>query len=380
MRTQYAGRRGINHEQFNTTLRQGGAPAAALLAALTGSLGLALDSRINGGQYSGFLPRHVIDAYNGAGDPVGKMFGDVDTVVFDAQPELVTVSNAGIPAYLANYLDPALIEVLVSPMNAALIAGETKKGDWTTDTAQFIVIESDGQVSAYGDYSNDGNADFNTNFPSRQSFHYQTFTRWGEKEVAKMGLAGIDAASRKNVASALILNKFQNKSYFFGISGLANYGLLNSPDLLPPILPSTAWSGATAEQGYQNILELYTQLVRQANGLVNRQTQMTLAMSPQRDADLARTNQYGLNVYKLMKENFPGITVKTAPEYSTSSGELMQLIVDEMDGQETMTAAFTEKMRAHAVVVGSSSFSQKKSQGTWGTIIFRPVLIAQSLG
>lgn len=378
MRTQFAGRRGINHEQFNAAIRSGG--AAALLASLTGSLGLALDSRIGNGQYAGFLPRAVVDTYDNAGLVIGKTFGDIDKIAFDAQPELVTVSNAGIPSYLSNYLDPALIEVLVSPMKAAQIAGETKKGDWVTTVATFIVIESDGEVSAYGDYSNAGNADFNSNFPQRQSFHYQTFTRWGEKEVAYYGLAGIDGASRKNVASALILNKFQNKTYFFGVSGLQNYGLLNDPNLLPAIVPSTAWSAATAEQGYQNILDLYTQMVRQANGLVDRETSMTLAMSPQRDADLARTNQYGLNVYKLMKENFPNMTVKTAPEYSTSSGELMQLIVDEMNGQETMTAAFTEKMRAHAVVVGSSNFSQKKSQGTWGTVIFRPVLIAQSLG
>ena len=35
---------------------------------------------------------------------------------------------------------------------------------------------------------------------------------------------------------------------------------------------------------------------------------------------------------------------------------------------------------AHAVVVGSSNFSQKKSQGTWGTVIRGPYAIAQMLG
>ena len=34
---------------------------------------------------------------------------------------------------------------------------------------------------------------------------------------------------------------------------------------------------------------------------------------------------------------------------------------------------------AHPIVVGASSFKQKKSQGTWGTVIFRPFLIAQML-
>lgn len=386
MRTQFAGRRGINYEQFAAALRAG--HGAALLERFTGPLGIALDSSINGGRFAGILPRTVIDVYADDGTPSGKAFGDIDFGVaktlgvfaHDAQPELVTVANAGIPAFLSNMLDPKLIEVLLSPMKAAEIAGETKKGTWTTTVDTFITIESDGTVSAYGDYSNAGNADANANFPQRQSFHYQTFTRWGEKELAVAGLAGIDLASRKNIASAIVLNKFQNKTYFFGVAGLQNYGLLNDPDLLPPIVPSTAWSGATAEQGFQNVVELYQQLVRQGKGNIERSMPMCLAMSPTREAIFTRTNQFGLNIYDLVKKNFPSLVIKTAPEYETTSGELMQLFLGEYEGQETMTAAFTEKMRAHAIVTGNSNFSQKKSQGTWGTIIFRPVLIAQSLG
>lgn len=379
MRSHVAVRAGLNHKEFAAAIRGGHGPA--IIAGLERSLGLAVDSApgVRAG-WKGFFPRTVIDAYDTQGNPSGNAFGDLDAVAFDAQPELITTSNAGIPAFLSNFLDPKLIEVLVSPMKAAEIAGEAKKGDWTTTVTTFVMIESTGEVSSYGDFNNGGNADANSNFPQRQSFHYQTFTQWGEKELAYAGLAGIDLASRKNIASVLVLNKFQNASYFFGISGLQNYGLLNDPALVPPIVPSTAWGVATAEQGYQNILDLYTQLVRQGAGWVDRTTRMTLAMSPQRDADLARTNQFGLNVYKLMKENFPGITVKTAPEYSTLTGELMQLIIEEFEGQETMTAAFTEKLRAHAMVVDSSSYKQKKSQGTWGTIIYRPVFIAQSLG
>ena len=74
------------------------------------------------------------------------------------------------------------------------------------------------------------------------------------------------------------------------------------------------------------------------------------------------------------------MTIKTAPEYATSSGQLVQLFADAIEGQRTVSVAFTEKLRAHPIVVASSSFKQKKSQGTWGAIIFRPFLIAQLLG
>jgi len=59
---------------------------------------------------------------------------------------------------------------------------------------------------------------------------------------------------------------------------------------------------------------------------------------------------------------------------------LLQLIVDETEGQRTASCAFTEKMRAHPIIVEASSFKQKKSQGSWGCIVFRPVFIAQMLG
>jgi hypothetical protein len=56
------------------------------------------------------------------------------------------------------------------------------------------------------------------------------------------------------------------------------------------------------------------------------------------------------------------------------------LIADEMQGQRTATTAFTEKLRAHPIKIELSSFKQKTSQGTWGTILFRPFLIVSLLG
>lgn len=305
----------------------------------------------------------------------------------DAQPSLVTVSNSGIPAFLSTYIDPKLIEVLVSPMKAAEVVGsEIKKGDWVTRTAMFPVVESTGEVSSYGDYNENGVSGANTNFPQRQSYHYQTFTQWGEKELEEAGLARIDWANRQNIASALTLNKFQNKSYFYGISGLQNYGLLNSPSLSAAIVPTTkiaggtTWAVATATEILNDVTKLYKQVQSQAGGLIELDTKMTLAMSPTLEANLTKTTDFNVNVMDILKKNYPNLTIKTAPEYSTASGELMQMIVDEWEGQRTLDCAFTEKMRAHPIVVGSSSFKQKKSQGTWGTIIYRPLFIAQMLG
>ncbi len=309
------------------------------------------------------------------------------SVAMDAQPALVTVSNSGIPAFLSTFVDPKLIEVLVSPMKAAeIVGGEMKKGDWTTNTAMFPMIESTGETSSYGDYSENGSVGVNANFPQRQSYHYQVMTQWGEKELEVAGLAMIDWANRMNIASALTLNKFQNKSYFFGIAGLQNYGLLNDPALSAAIVPTTkaaggtTWLNGTALEILADVTKLYKQLQTQANGLVELDSTMTLAMSPLSEVYLTKTTEFNVNVADLLKKNYPNLMIKTAPEYSTASGELVQLMVDSMEGQRVADTAFTEKMRAHPVVVNSSSYKQKKSQGTWGTIIYLPAGISQMLG
>lgn len=378
MRIINRGRRGLDHSAFADAVRAG--HARQLLDRYGPALGIVNDSR-PGAEWRGILPARVVELMDDDGKVIGKQF-ELDGVALDAQPELVNNPDTGIPAYLSNVLDPRVIDALYSPMKAAQIYGEMQKGTWVTTQTQFIFSESTGEVVAYGDYNNGGNAGFNLNFPTRQSFHYQTFTRWGQKEIAYLGLAQVDGASKKNVSSALVLNKFQNKSYFYGISGLANYGALNDPDLPAAIIPTTGWAAATADQVYQNFLDLFTQLVRQAAGLidVDTETPMTCSMSALNSTNLDKTNQYGLMARGLIKQAFPGVTFKTAPEFSTTTGELVQLIVDEYEGVETASTAFTEKMRSHSIIQESSAYSQKKSQGTWGTIFWRPILVASMLG
>jgi len=300
----------------------------------------------------------------------------------DAQPTLITTSNAGVPAYLTNYLVPDLIRVVVTPMKCAdIVGGETKRGSWIDKTMQFGIVESTGEVSSYGDYNQNGSVGVNLNWVPRESYLYQTITQWGELELETAGTARVDLAAQKNVAAALVLNKFQNKSYFYGISGLRNYGLLNDPSLFSPISPAAGvWSGLDAAGVFNDIQRLYTQLISQTKGLIERDSPMVLAMSPTSEANLTKTNQYNVNVSDQLKKNFPNMRVETAVEYSTGSGELVQLIADSIDGQRTAECAYNEKMRAHAVVVHGSYFEQKKTGGTFGTIIKQPTAIAQLLG
>ena len=316
-------------------------------------------------------------------------------LAMDAQPPLATASNAGIPAWLANYIDPDFVQILVTPNKAAQILGEAKKGDWTTLTATFPVIESTGEVSSYGDYNENGSVSANADFPQRQSYHYQTMTQWGERQLEMSALAKIDYVARVNIASAIVLDKFQNNTYFFGVAGLQNYGLLNDPRLSPSLAPgakafnagaSGPWitNGAvtaTANEIYTDIQTLFNELVLQSGGLIEMDTKMTLAMAPSSSVALTTTNTYNVNVTDMLKKNFPAMRVETAVQYQNpTGGNLIQLIADALEGQKTGYCSFTEKLRAHGIVRETSSFKQKKSQGSWGSVIFQPFAIASMLG
>jgi hypothetical protein len=319
---------------------------------------------------------------------MGDGWRDDFGLAMDAQPGLVTSPNSGIPAFLSNILDPEVVRILTAPMNAVDIFGEVKKGDWTTLSTQFPVVESTGEVSSYGDWNTNGSTGANISFVPRQSYAYQTISQYGERELEMYGLAKLDYVSELNVSAALILSKFQNFSYFFGIAGLANYGALNDPSLIAPITPGVKTGGGylwatpttTAAEIYSDVLALFAKLQVQMGGLTRMDAVMTLAMSPTLEVQLAKVSAFNVTARQTIEGNFKNLRIVTAPEYSTAGGELMQLKIDAIDGVKTTYGAFTEKLRAHPVIAGLSNFMQKKSAGTWGMIMRRPIAISQMLG
>lgn len=303
-------------------------------------------------------------------------------MAMDAQPSLNTSANAGIPAYLTTVVAPEVIDILFAPMSMVDIVGERQYGDWTTTSMVFPVVEATGEVATYGDFSNNGMAGTNATFPERQPYLYQVFTKFGDKEADMAGNAKLSWANELNKASLMTLNRLQNRSYAYGIAGLKNWGLLNDPNLTAPFPASTLWSAAADSLDvYETIRELFAALVQQTKGIVRLDTksQLTLALSPTAQVALTKENQFNVNVMKLLQTNFPNMTIKTAPEYETDAGELVQLIAENVDGTETMTGAYPMKLRTWALERRHSHVEQKKAQGTYGVVVKRPVFIVQML-
>ncbi|CAK7193141.1 hypothetical protein COMNV_01354 [Commensalibacter sp. Nvir] len=315
-----------------------------------------------------------------------------EALVNDASFQPITSANNGIPSILTTFIDPQLIDILIAPLKAAEIYGEAKKGDWLHDDMKFVVVEPGGTTQAYGDFSNGGSTSINAEFPSRQQFLVQTLVHYGDREIGRAGLANIDLPARQRLAGATTLNIWQNNNYFFGQQFLQNYGALNDPNLPAAITPGSkkaggnSWKNATALEIFDDIQTLYTQLTTQTKGVVNldnavsMNSPLKLVLSNISQAYFLRPNEYGISAMKYIKDAFPNLVHFSAPQLSTAAGELVQLFVESYGGVDTFTCAFSEKLRSHGVVRELSSYKEKLTQGAWGTILTRPVLVAQMLG
>jgi hypothetical protein len=318
----------------------------------------------------------------------------------DAQPSLITDPNSAVPAMLTTLIDPEVYKIVMAPCEMADIFGEQQRGSWLDETNMFPTAERTGYTSSYADFAENGRAGMNVNWPQRQSYLFQVMLEYGEREVERAGLARINWVSELQGAAAWAENNFLNLTYAYGVLGLQNYGLLNDPGLSAALTPAPKAAGgvkwvlngvinATANEVYADIQSMFIKLVQQSNGVIKAKSKLVLAMSPQSEVALTATNTFNVNVYDLIKKNFPSLEVRTAIQYGAKSstnpqgnaaGELVQMIAEEAEGQKTGYMSFPVKAKSGPVIQATSSWKQKITAGTWGAIVRQPFGIAQMVG
>ncbi len=323
-------------------------------------------------------------------------------MAMDAAGNLSTDPNSALPSMLTTAIDPEVIRVVFAPLQIAkALGGEVQKGNWLTETEIFPVVEDTGEVSSYDDFSNDGRAGINFNYPQFQSYLYQTFVQYGERETERAGLMRINYVGELTAAASGLLNRFGNLAYAFGLTGLQNYGILNNPYQSAYLSPAIkAWGGttwfnngspaATANEVYNDFLAVVEQIINQTNGAVEMDAAMTAILSPQSMLAMKFANSFGVTVSGLLKEGFPNMKLVSAPQYGQKTsnnnqgyspiGNVFQIIVDKIDNSKVAYPAFNEKLRAHKLIPKASSWEQKMTSGVWGTILRMPIGVSGMLG
>ena len=315
-----------------------------------------------------------------------KVCGGIEEGAMAMDAALVTTPNAGIPVELLTFFDSRAIEVLLAKRSATQIFNEVKAGSRADAVRKFRVQEATGYTQPYSDYANNGKADVNYNFPVRENYLFETTIAYGDQEVAETSRAKANLIADKQRAAATTIAVDMNKFYMNGVAGLQNYGLLNQPNLPAAIVAANGaggtatWSTKTGTEIYNDIVALMSDIASRTEGNVDQQTKYKLVVGPSSNAELNKLNSFGTEtVLTLIKRSFPNLEVVVAPEYDDTTKKI-QLIAMDIDGTPTGELAFSEKLIAGRVVADLSSYRQKFLAGTYGAVIYRPVLVSTMTG
>ena len=312
--------------------------------------------------------------------------GAMDMLAKDAA--LVTIPNAAVPAELLAYYDPRIIDIVTWPRKAREIAGEVQKGDWTTPYAKFRVNELTGSTQPYSDFGDSRTSGVNYNWIPREQYVFQTLIQYGDFEEAASAAAKIQYSADKQRAAAYVIDVDANLFYLVGVQGRDIYGLLNEPNLYPAIAPlpsgaggSVLWADKSTQQIYEDVLYLFAELVTQGDGWIDRDTSLTLAISPAAAVQFGKATDYNVSVYEMLGKYFKALKIVTLPELADdSSGQMIRLSADDLAGNPTEELAYSDKIRAGRIVPEVSSFKQKWTSTTYGAIIYYPQAVATMRG
>lgn len=308
--------------------------------------------------------------------------------VADAAIDMQTLPNAGIPAVAATFVDPTIITQLFAPLVATQLYPEVRKGTFANTSALFPRTEEAYEVVAYDDFAGTGASHVNSNWETRTNARYQTMNQLGDLEQERYGLAAIPYVAKKQMAAIDAIKRYTNKCYMYGISGMANFGLINDPALEAALTPVADAAGKTkftemdAIGIYNNIVKIVTRVIAKNAGLVDQTSSFKIAVSPTVLGAMSVVNaQFGtLTALDMIKRNYINSEVISVPEFENVVGGLVQVIFSEVGGQISGQCVYSEKMRAYPLVIKGSYSEQKYAAGAYGAVIYHPSAVAQMTG
>lgn len=305
---------------------------------------------------------------------------------FGLAMDAVTLPNSGIPADYATHLDPRVIDVLFAPVVSQELAPLYKAGSFGDQFYRNQIREAVGSTRPYDDYSTEQNIKSNRNWDFRDAYYMEAINSYGDKEVATSARALIDVVSDQELATATIISQDLNEIAFYGIANQRTYGILNDPNRPANLTPSAGgvWSGKTMVQVVADITSIITKLYENSKGVVNRNTPLTIVMSPKISGMLVgKISDFGYSVNKWLKDSVNDaniVDVIIAPQYSTTGGELVDVYAPTTVGTETWNTLFAELYKSHGVHREISSFTEKVSAVTFGSVLRYPIAVQGMLG
>lgn len=323
----------------------------------------------------------IIDELNRKG-----IFNSIKTQ--DGGPAGITPSNVFMPAGILTKISADLVKVVTRKRTADEIIGNRKKlGMWEQNDVLVRNLEQLGETKPYTDKDNAPVVSLNPQFIYAGHYRFSVKAQPGDLESAQMALANISNEAEQYAAALETLAIEFNNTAFFGSNKADGaykvYGILNNPSLDAYKTASSTTANTTFETFFKDVRDLIQDVISKARGHASSDSNITIGIANSRALNFSLVNQYGQTVEEVLKKTFHNLKIVNSPELDKAYNEQDVMICrfenpDVANVAETAVLGFSEIALASPVVRYETYTSQKFSAGSFGTIVYKPYMIARS--
>lgn len=316
------------------------------------------------------------------------IFNTAKVQVMDGGPAGVTPSNVYMPAGILTKISADLVRIITRKRTADEIIGNRKKlGLWEQNDILTRSLEQLGETKPYADIDNAPVVSLNPNFIYAGHYRFSVKAQPGDLESAQMALANISNESEMYAAALETLAIEFNNIAFFGTKKQAGaypvYGFLNNPSLDAYKTATSTAAKTTFETFFADVRALIQDVITKAKGWASTDSNITIGIANARAMNFSVVNQYGQTVEEVLKKTFKNLNIVNASEldgaYNNNDVMVCRVECEEAANvAETAVIGFSEIALASPIVRYESFTSQKFSSGSFGTIIYKPYMIARS--
>lgn len=312
----------------------------------------------------------------------------------DAQGGVFTAS-IGTPVQFLQAWLPGFVRAVFAVRKIDELIGISTVGNWHDEEVVQGMIENMGDAVPYGDYTNVPLASWNANFERRTIVRFEKGFKIGKLEEARAAAMRLASAAEKRVSVSQALDIQRNTIGFYGYNSGADrtYGFLNDPSLPAYVNVASGvnglpWSGKTYLEITADLLEAFTALQTQSQGVVDPEnTPTTLALPTGISQYLSTVSQYGNSVREWLRQTYPKCRVVSAPQLNAAnaSANVFYLYADEVedsasDDSRTWVQAVPAKFQTLGVQNEAKGYIEDFTNATSGAMLKRPYAVVRRSG
>jgi len=316
--------------------------------------------------------------------------------VQDSLQAPVTQSSISTPIQFLQKFAPGHVRVLTAAQKADEITGFSTIGRWEDEEIIQGLLELEGVVQPYGDFTNTPLASWNIVYNKRTVVRFELGMEVNILEMRRAAAQNIDSGAEKRNSATLQLDIARNNVAFNGYNNGANqtYGILTDPGL-PSYLTaangasgSPLWSRKTYNEIIDDIIRLMSTIQQNSQDQIDpEKTPITMAVSTVDRQFLNQVPQFGNSVMTYLRETYPNLRVVSAPQLTAANGGanviyMFAEIVEDgsSDDRRTWMQAIPTKFMVLGVQQETKGYKEDYSNATAGQMLKRPWALARMSG